>query len=98
MELGKKIRTNQGERRVLTRRFHAALKEDRRSRVRRAGEEIKTLVSNDQVERRGAKLNGGTKRPRNTKSHKPVSIWIKPQPCGKNSTGNALQRSKAFQS
>ena len=34
---------------MLTRRFQAALKEDRRSRVRREGEEIETLVSNDKV-------------------------------------------------
>ena len=47
--LGMKIRTNQGERRVLTRRFQAALKEYRRIKVRRVGNEIKTLVSNNQV-------------------------------------------------
>ena len=34
---------------MLTRRFQAALKEDRRRRVRRAGEEIETLVSNDEL-------------------------------------------------
>ena len=34
---------------MLTRQFQAALKEDRRSRLMRAGEEIKALVSNDQV-------------------------------------------------
>ena len=34
---------------MLTRRFKAALKEDRRSRARRAGEDIETLVLNDQV-------------------------------------------------
>ena len=47
--LGRKSRANQEERRVLTRRFQAALKEDGRSRVRRVGEEINSLVSNDQV-------------------------------------------------
>ena len=47
--LGRKSRTNQGEHRVLTRRFQAALKKGRRSRVRRAVEEIKTLLSNNQV-------------------------------------------------
>ena len=38
--LGRKIRTNQGEHRVLTRRFQVSLKEDSRSRLRRVGEEI----------------------------------------------------------
>ena len=33
MALGRKSRSNQGERKVLTQRFQAALKEDRRSRV-----------------------------------------------------------------
>ena len=47
--LGRKCRANQGERRVLTRSFQAALKEDRRCRVRRAGEETEALVSNNQV-------------------------------------------------
>ena len=47
--LGRKSRTNKGECRVLTRRFHAALKEDRRSRERGEGEEIKALVSKYQV-------------------------------------------------
>ena len=49
MALGRKISANQGERRVLTRRFQAALKEYRRSRARRAGEEINALVSKNQV-------------------------------------------------
>ena len=48
-ELGRKIRTNQGEHRVLTRQFQAALKEGRIIRLRRAGEEIKALVPNNQV-------------------------------------------------
>ena len=48
-ELGKKSRANQGERRVLSRRFQAALKEDMRSRVKRAGEDIDALLSNDQL-------------------------------------------------
>ena len=47
--LGSKSRTSKGEHRVLMRRFQAAFKEVRRSRVRRAREEIKALVSNDQV-------------------------------------------------
>ena len=47
--LGRKRRTNQGEHRVLTRRFQAALKEDRKIRVRRAGEDIEALVPNDKV-------------------------------------------------
>ena len=47
--LVRKSRTNQGELRVLTQRFQAALKEYRRSRVRRVGEEIEALVSNNQV-------------------------------------------------
>ena len=34
---------------MLTRRFQAALKEDRKSRASREGEEIKTLVWNDQL-------------------------------------------------
>ena len=49
MELGKKRRANQGERRLLAQRFQAALKEDRRIRVRREGEEIKALVEKYQV-------------------------------------------------
>ena len=44
-----KTRTNQEEHRVLTRRFQEALKEDRRSRARRAGGGIKAVVSNNQV-------------------------------------------------
>ena len=36
-EQGRKSRTNQGEHRVLTRRFQAELKEDRKIRVRRVG-------------------------------------------------------------
>ena len=47
--LGRKSVTNQGEHRVLTRQFQSALKEDRKSRVRRAGGKIEALVSNDQV-------------------------------------------------
>ena len=47
--LVRKSRTNQGELRELMQRFQAALKEYRRSRVRRVGEEIESLVSNDQV-------------------------------------------------
>ena len=50
------------------------------------------------LERHGVKINGGTERPRDTKCPPPVSSWIKPQPCGKTSTGNVLQRVKAFQS
>ena len=49
MSLGSMSRANQGERRVLTRRFQAALNEDWRSKVRRTGEEIEALVLNDQV-------------------------------------------------
>ena len=48
-ELGRKCRVNQGEHRVLTQRFHMSLKEDRRYRLRRAGEEIEALVLNNQV-------------------------------------------------
>ena len=44
MALGSRSRTNQGEPRVLTRSFQAALKEDRRSRLTKAVEEIKKLV------------------------------------------------------
>ena len=47
--LGKKSIDNQGELRVLTRRFQDALKEYRGSRVRRLGGGIDTLVSNNQV-------------------------------------------------
>ena len=47
--LVRKSRTDQGEHRVLTRQCQAALKEDRRNRVRREGEEIEALLSNDQV-------------------------------------------------
>ena len=47
--LGRKRRNNQGEHRVLTRRFQAALKEDRKIRVRRAGEDIEALVPKDKV-------------------------------------------------
>ena len=88
--MGRKSRANQGEHRVLTRRFQAALKEDRRSRMRKAGENIETLVSNNQVREEWSKLNGGTEKPRDTKSPTPVSSCIKPQPCGKTFTGNVL--------
>ena len=83
---------------MLTRRFQVALKEDRRSKIRRAGEEIETLVLNDQVREAWSKKNGGTKRPRDTKYPPPVSSSIKPQPCGKTSTGNILRRTKELQS
>ena len=49
MALGKNSRANQVERRVLTQRFQVAVNAEMRSRVRRAGEEIKSLVPNDQV-------------------------------------------------
>ena len=47
--LVRKSRTNQGEHRVLTQRSQADLNEDRKIRMRRAGEEIKALMSNNQV-------------------------------------------------
>ena len=47
--LESKCRSNQGEHRVLTQSIQAALKEDRRFRVRKEGEEIEALVLNDQV-------------------------------------------------
>ena len=48
-ELGRKCIANQGERKMLTLSFQAALKEGRRCIVMRAGEKIKTLVSKDQL-------------------------------------------------
>ena len=48
-ELGQKHTENQQERRTSTRRFQAALKEDRRFRVRKVGEEIESLVANDEL-------------------------------------------------
>ena len=47
--LGRKCRSNYGERRVLTQRFQSALKEDMKFRVERAGGDIEVLVSNNQV-------------------------------------------------
>ena len=47
--LGRKLMANQRERRMLTQRSQAALKEDMRCRVRKAGEGIKSLVANDQL-------------------------------------------------
>ena len=43
--LGRKLTANQGEQRMLMRRFQAALKEDRRCRVRRDGKGINSLVA-----------------------------------------------------
>ena len=42
--LGRRSRTNQGERRVLIKSFQETLKEDRRSSLTRTVEEIKKLV------------------------------------------------------
>ena len=47
--LGRKCRSNYGERRVLTQRFQSALKEDMKFRVDRAVGDIEVLVSNNQV-------------------------------------------------
>ena len=47
--LERKSRTNQGEHRVLTLWFQSALKEDIRSRVSRAREEIEKLLPNNKV-------------------------------------------------
>ena len=47
-ELGRKITENQQEHRMATQMFQAALKEDRRCRARKVGEEIELLVVNDQ--------------------------------------------------
>ena len=48
MALVSNITAKQIERRMLTRRFQVALKEDRRCRVRRLGEYINSLVENNQ--------------------------------------------------
>ena len=48
--LVRNITENQQERMTATRRFHAALREDRRFKVRKSGEEIKSLVENDQMQ------------------------------------------------
>ena len=48
-ELGRKCIANQGERRMLTRGFQAALKEGIICRVRRAGGEIEALAAKDQL-------------------------------------------------
>ena len=47
--LERKSRTNQGEHRVLTLWFQSALKEDIRSRLSRAREEIEKLLPNNKV-------------------------------------------------
>ena len=70
------------------------MKKDMKIRVRRVGEDIEELMSNNQVRECGVKLYGGTNRPRETKPPPPASMWIKPQPCGKNSTGTVLRRAK----
>ena len=47
--MGRKLTANQGECRMLIQRHQYSLKEDRRCRVRRAGEEIESLVARDQL-------------------------------------------------
>ena len=95
--LGRKSRTNQGEHMVLTRRFQAALKEDKRSRVRRVGEEIEALVSNDQVREAQSKNQQWYREAKGNQVLLQVSSWIKPQPCRKTSTYTFLWRAKVFQ-
>ena len=96
--MGRKSRSNQIEHRLLTQRFKASLKDDRRIRVRREGEEIKALVSNDQLREAWRKTQGWYREAKGHRVPPPVSSWIKPQPCGKTSTGNVFQREKSFQS
>ena len=48
--LERKLTTYQRERRTLTLRFQAALKENSVCRARKAGEEVKALVANNQLQ------------------------------------------------
>ena len=96
-ELGRKIRTNQGEHRVLTRQFQAALKEDRIIRLRRAGEEIKALVPNNQVREALSKTKRWYQEAKGHRVPPPVNIWIKTQSYRKTSTGTVLRIVKALQ-
>ena len=83
---------------MLTRRFIADLKEDRKSRVRRAGEDIEELVSNDKVREAWSKTQKWYQEAKGHQVSPLVSSWIKHQPCGKTYTGTVLRRLKAFQS
>ena len=47
--LGRKIIANKGELSILTRRFQETLNEDSRSRVRRAEDDIESVVGGDQL-------------------------------------------------
>ena len=83
---------------MLMRRFQAALKEDRRCRARKVGEEIELLVVNDQPREAWSKIQVWYQESKGHRDPPPEKYWNKPQPCGRTSTGGADRKGSHYQS